>query len=140
MSDRFFLDTNVFAYTFDETAPAKRGRARELIRHALETRSGFISTQVLQEFLNLALRKLEPPLETQDAEDYLDRVLEPLCEVFPSVRLYRSALHVVERWQYSFYDSLILAAALEGKAQVLYTEDLQYGHKVEDLRIENPFR
>lgn len=140
MSDRFFLDTNVFAYSFDETAPTKRDRARELVRRALETQTGFISTQVLQEFLNVALRKFEPPLKPEDAEDYLGRVLEPLCEVFPSVRLYRSALHLVERWGYSFYDCLILAAAFEGKAQVLYTEDLQDGHEIEDLRIVNPFR
>lgn len=139
MNDRFFLDTNVVVYTFDPHAPSKRGRAQQLLSEALERRTGFISTQVIQEFLNVALRKFDPPLRPVDARVYIDGVLEPLCEVFPSMELYRVALRVHGRWGYSFYDSLIIAAAIEGKAEILYSEDLQANQALEGLQIVNPF-
>jgi len=54
MGGRYFLDTNVLVYTFDDRAPAKQRRARKLVAEALETRRGLVSTQVVQEFLNVA--------------------------------------------------------------------------------------
>lgn len=55
MSDRFFLDTNIFVYSFDQTAVVKAGKAVQLIRKALTTQKGIISYQVVQEFFNVAL-------------------------------------------------------------------------------------
>lgn len=57
MNGRFFLDTNVFVYSFDVSAPSKARRATQPIRQALETRKGIISYQVAQEFFNVALRR-----------------------------------------------------------------------------------
>ena len=138
--DSWFLDTNVFVYTFDETAPGKRRRARELVAGALESTDAAISFQVLQEFLNVATRKFERPLSADDAGRYLDHVLAPLCRVFPSVDLYHRGLEVAKRWQLSFYDALIVAAAQHAGCEVLLTEDLQDGLEIGELRVTNPFR
>jgi predicted nucleic acid-binding protein len=139
MSDKFFLDTNILVYTFDDEALGKRDRARALVAEALAESRGAISYQVVQEFLNAALRKFAKPLTAADAERYLTVVLEPLCAVFAGVELYHQAIDIAERWKYSFYDSLIIASALQAGCSVIYSEDLQHGQKIENLRILNPF-
>jgi predicted nucleic acid-binding protein len=139
MNDKFFLDTNILVYTFDDGDPGKRDRARALVTEALAESSGAISYQVIQEFLNAALRKFSKPLTAADAERYLTVVLEPLCTVFASIDLFRQALDISGRWKYTFYDSLIIASALQAGCSVLYSEDLQHGQKIGNLRILNPF-
>jgi predicted nucleic acid-binding protein len=139
MSGKFFLDTNILVYTFDEENPGKRDRARALVAEALAESRGAISYQVIQEFLNATLRKFSKPLTAGDAERYLTVVLEPLCAVFASVELYHQAIDISERWKYSFYDSLVIASALQSGCTVLYSEDLQHGQKIGNLRILNPF-
>ena len=140
MSARVFLDTNVLVYTFDSVAVSKRDRARELVERSLADRTGFISFQVAQEFLNVATRKFARPLGPADARAYLERVLGPLCEVMSSVDLYRKALLCSERWGYGLYDALVIVSAIEGGARTLLTEDLQHGQLIEGLEIRNPFR
>lgn len=139
MNDKFFLDTNILVYTFDDGDLGKRDRARALVAEALSESRGVLSYQVIQEFLNAALRKFAKPLTAADAERYLTVVLEPLCAVFASVELYHQAIDIAERWMYSFYDSLIVASALQAGCTVLYSEDLQHGQKIGGLRILNPF-
>ena len=138
MSDRFFLDTNVLVYTFDPREPAKQTRAIELVTEALQGH-GIISFQVVQEFLNVASRKFVQPLSAADCRDYLDGVLEPLCEVFPTMDLYRRAVEFMERWKYGLYDSLVVTAALDGGCRTLYSENLHDGQVIEGLTIVNPF-
>jgi predicted nucleic acid-binding protein len=140
MSVEFFLDTNILVYTFDSTDPAKQSRARKLVEHALENRAGVISYQVTQEFLNVATRKFTPPLSADQAQRYLQQVLEPLCTVYSSNDLYLRAIDIQARWRYSFYDSLIIASALQAGCTTLYSEDLQASQKIESLTIVDPFR
>ena len=139
MSARAFLDTNVLVYTFDESAGGKRARARELVESALRDKSAVISFQVVQEFLNVATRKFAQPMKDAEAALYLRRVLDPLCEVHSSPALYEEALDIRERWHFSFYDALIVAAALAAGCDTLYSEDLQDGQKVRELTVVNPF-
>jgi predicted nucleic acid-binding protein len=139
MSDKFFLDTNILVYTFDEENPEKRDRARALIADALAESRGVINYQVAQEFLNAALRKFYKPLTPVDAERYLTIVLEPLCAVFSSIELFHQAIDISDRWKYSFYDALVIASALKAGCSALYSEDLQHGQKIGDLRVLNPF-
>ncbi len=139
MPAEFFLDTNIFVYTFDPREPDKQSRAHVLVERALETGEGVVSSQVVQEFLNVALQKFERPLTEGEAVRYLQEVLDPLCSVFPSCALYESAISFHRRWRFSFYDSLIVAAAHEVKCKVLYSEDLQDGQTIESLTIVNPF-
>jgi predicted nucleic acid-binding protein len=139
MNGRFFLDTNVFVYAFDRRAPAKAKKAALLIRGAADTGEGITSYQVVQEFFNVALRRFSPAMSIPEAEQYLDTVLRPLLAVHSSPALYIDALRIAEKYRLSWYDSLIVAAALEGRCDRLYSEDLQHSQKIENLRIENPF-
>lgn len=139
MSADYFLDTNVLIYSFDENAPRKQEKSKALIATSIRTGCGTLSWQVVQEFLNVALHKWEEPMSPADAMAYLDSTLEPLCSVYPTTGLWRSALLIQTQSQYRFYDSLIVAAALQSGAKTLYSEDLQAGRKFGALRILNPF-
>jgi predicted nucleic acid-binding protein len=140
MSGRFFLDTNVFVYSFDRGAPAKAREAARLIRQGIDTRKGVISYQVVQEFLNVALRRFAPPMTPAEAEQYLATVFRPLMAVHSSPALFGEALRLTGRYRLSWFDSLIVAAGIEGECEILYTEDLQHGQRFGDLQIQNPFR
>ncbi len=137
---RFFLDTNIFVYTFDETAPIHRAKARELVELALTTRLGVVSYQVVEEFLNVASKKFAVPLALADCRLYLEQVLAPLWHASPSLSLYQQTLEVQERSGYGFYDSLIVAAALATGCRTLYTQDLQDGWQFDSLAVVDPFR
>jgi predicted nucleic acid-binding protein len=135
-----FIDSNVFVYLFDDADERKRGIADGIVESALKESGASISFQVVQETLNVVTRKLPEPMTAEDAGLFLDRVLAPLWRVWPSLALYRRALEVQARYRYGFYDSLIVAAALDAGCTRLYSEDLQDGQKIEGLEIENPFR
>ena len=92
---KFFLDTNIFVYTFDDTAPEKQKTANELIQLAAASGNGRISGQVIQEFLFVASRRFATPLPLSEAQKYLTDVLEPLCHCFPSMSLYKDALAIL---------------------------------------------
>ena len=139
MSARFFLDTNIFVYSFDRNSAAKCRRATQLIREAVTSRKGIISYQVVQEFYNLALRRFEQPMTVPEAEQYLAAVFKPLLAIQSSPALISEALRLTARYRWSWYDSLIVAAAVEGDCTILYSEDLQHGMHIGELRIENPF-
>jgi predicted nucleic acid-binding protein len=139
MNGRFFLDTNIFAYAFDPSAPAKAKKALALIRQALDTGQGIISYQVAQEFLNVALRRFQQPLSIAECEQYFLTVLKPLLAIHSSPALYLEGLRITGRYRFGWYDSLILASALEGKCATLYSEDLRSGQEIEGVRIQNPF-
>jgi predicted nucleic acid-binding protein len=139
MNGRFFLDTNIFVYTFDRQSVVKAKRAADLVRDAIDTGNGIVSYQVVQEFFNVAFRRFEQPMTTGEAEQYLLAIFRPLLAVQSSPTLYFEALHLGGKHRLAWYDSLIVAAALEGKCDVLYSEDLQHGRLIEGLKIENPF-
>jgi predicted nucleic acid-binding protein len=139
MSGKCFLDTNIFVYSFDGSAPAKRERALGLIREAVATGAGVVSYQVVQEFFNVALRRFARPMSPDEAQQYLMTVFRPLLAVESSLNLWQHGLYIRSRFNLSWFDSLIVAAAIEARCDVLYTEDLQDGLEIEGLRVENPF-
>lgn len=134
-----FLDSNIFIYLFDETDEHKRGTAERLVDSALQTSSASISFQVVQETLSVVTRKIATPMTAGGAKSFMEEVLVPLWRVSPSSALYHRALDVQDRYRYGFYDSLVIAAALDAGCTRLYTEDLQDGQRIEGLKIENPF-
>ena len=137
MSAKHFLDTNIIVYSFESSE--KGERAQSLIKEALIEGTGRIGYQVIQEFINVATKKFSVPMLPEDLKRYLKQVLYPLLSVYSSQELYLSALDISERWQYGFYDSLIIAAALSIDCEILYSEDLQHEQKVFGLQIINPF-
>jgi len=139
MSDEF-IDSSVILYLFDDTDAAKRGTARRLIDDALLNRSSrSISFQVVQEVLNVLIHRYRPPASLEDARLTLETILLPLWRVMPSRSLYLHALDLQARYGYRFYDSLIVAAALEDDCTRLLSEDLQDGQRIDGLVIINPF-
>ena len=138
MNDKFFLDTNIFAYMFDARAAQKAEKARRLIKEAVSTRKGVVSQQVVQEFFNLAFRKFQPPMTLAETEDYLSTVFQPLL-VVQSVQTYKEALQLHSRYRLPWYDSVIVAAARESGCEILYTEDFQHEQRFGELRVKNPF-
>ena len=85
MSAKFFLDTNIFVYSFDTKAEAKAGRARHLIRNAADTGRGIVSFQVVQEFFNVAFRRFSQPMTVAEAEQYPTTVFRPLLAIHSSL-------------------------------------------------------
>lgn len=140
MSVRFFLDTNVFVYVFDTRDQTKSERALRLIRDAVASKQGIVSYQVVQEFLNVALTRFAKLLPMTEVERYLLDVFRPILAVHSSPRLFLDALRICSQHQFSWYDSLIVAAAQQSECSILYTEDMQHGRRIGDLRIENPFQ
>ncbi|HEY2016006.1 MAG TPA: PIN domain-containing protein [Bryobacteraceae bacterium] len=126
-----FFDTNVLLYAVRPEGP-RAERARLLIAEG-----GLISVQALNEFTNVARRKLGQPW--REINEKLGAV-RALCEVKPlTVATHERALALAERCGYQIYDALQLASALENGCNVLYTEDLQDGQQIEGLTIRNPF-
>lgn len=119
-----FIDYNAFVHLFDEADDHKRDTADGIVESALQAGSASISFQVVQETLNVVTRKLPTPMTLEDAGDFLEQVLAPLWRISPSSALYRRALDLQARYRYGFYDSLIVAAALDSGCTRLYTEDL----------------
>lgn len=139
MAASTFLDTNIFIYQLDGTDTRKQAIADALVRDALRSQDACISYQVAQECLNVTTTKARVTLSAHEAQAHLDAVLAPLVQVGSSMELYRRALDLRARWQFSFYDALIVAAALTAGCSRLLSEDLQHGQRIEQLTIVNPF-
>lgn len=135
-----FIDSNVFVYLFDEHDRRKRQIAQSLIHASLANGSAQISFQVIQETLNVITRKLAVPVTHEHARQFLDQMLLPLWKINPSRALYQRGLDIQARYQFSFFDSLVVSAALEVGCKTLYSEDLQHGQQIDGLTIENPFK
>jgi predicted nucleic acid-binding protein len=134
-----FLDSNIILYTVERANSEKREIAREVLARSVEDGAATISFQVVQEVLNTVSRKFEPRFTLEQAQHLLEEVLVPMWRGAPSQSLYELALDLQQRYRYSFYYSLILAAAMAAHCDRLYTEDLQHGQRIEGLTIVNPF-
>jgi len=135
---RCFFDTNVLLYLFDDSVPEKKAQAQEVFSEEVEAGRAVLSTQVLQEFYVSVTRKLAEPLPSAVADAQVrDFARLPLVRVDEVMIL--SAIERHRSMSFSFWDALILEAALRGGADRLLTEDMQHGQKIEGLLVENPF-
>ena len=136
----FFLDTNIFVYALLASEPRKKLRAVQLLEQALASHTGCVSYQVIQEFANVSLRKFAQCFSVHECKQFIDAAMQPLNRVASSQELFEAALNLHDETRYSFYDCLVIAAALQAGAKVLYTEDLQHKQLIDGrLRIVNPF-
>lgn len=138
MTGPVFVDTNVLVYARDAGEPIKQACAMDLLRSLWESRLGRVSQQVLQEYYVTVTRKLRPGLPKADARMDVELLMawRPLV---PSRSTLSKAWMLEDRFQLSWWDSLIVAAALESRCEWLLSEDMQDGLKIENLRIRNPF-
>ncbi len=136
---KFFLDTNLLIYAIDPGDPQKQAVALEWLAAAHETGNGYLSYQVVQEWFNVVLRKASTPLTPDNAVSTYRRLIEPLWRVQSSRDLLDTALDLHRSHSFSWWDSLIVSAALHGECDQLLSEDLQHGRQVRGLKIINPF-
>lgn len=138
MKDKVFLDTNILIYAHDIDAGKKHDVALSILKTIWEEETGIISTQVIQEFYVNVTRKIPNPITPVQARgiilNYFSWQVEP---VEPHTIL--SASEIEEKHILSFWDSLIIATASQSEADKILTEDLNHGHTIEGVLIENPF-
>lgn len=137
--DRVFVDTNVLVYAYDIDAGHKHRIALEVMKDLWLSGRGILSTQTLQEFFVTVTWKIASPLEAAVAEEILKR-LAKWDIVTNSMATVFAAIELQKRYRFSFWDSLIIASALEGGAGTLLSEDLSDKQKIEGLVINNPFK
>lgn len=136
MSDKVFLDTNIVIYSYSEDEPKKEEIANDILEEY--SNQIIISNQVINELSNTLFRKFK-----LDADDVRAVVLE-LNDNFPIVNFnletQLKGIEIKEKYKLQFYDSMILATALENGCNIVYSEDMQHGQIIENsLTIINPF-
>ena len=133
-----FIDTNVLVHAHDRSKIRKQPIAEALLDDLWRTRSGAVSTQVLQEFYVVATRKFDPPMRRGAAREIVALYGE-WTTVQVDVALILAASKLEERHGFSFWDALVVEAARRCGAVRLLTEDLQAGRRIGGVSIENPF-
>jgi predicted nucleic acid-binding protein len=134
-----FVDTNVLVYAHDADAAGKHITARALLADLWDSRDGSLSTQVLQEFYAVVTRKFKPAMPRPKARAIVAAYGE-WCDVATEPQLILAASRLEEDHTLSFWDALIVEAAIRAGAERLVSEDLQDGRQFGALTIENPFR
>jgi predicted nucleic acid-binding protein len=138
MKDKVFLDTNVIVYAHDLSSRDKHVVAREIMDHLWESRKGVISVQVLQELFVCVTQKIVNPLPIKNAKTIIE-YLSTWEVVVNDKYITLKAIDLQEKYRFSFWDSLVIQAAVQAQARLLLSEDLPDGQVVKDLKILNPF-
>lgn len=138
MNDKVFVDTNILIYAHDLDAGHKRTVALGLVKDLWVTRRGLLSTQVLQEFYVNVTRKIPSPLSASAAREIVRAYCAWQVETLGTDTVLRAS-EIEERHKLSFWDALIVTAALQGHAGKILSEDLNPGQTIEGIVIENPF-
>lgn len=136
MATRSFIDSNVLIYAEAGDAPAKQRAALSLLKQLYEGMDGVLSTQVLQEYCNVALKKLKLPAHHIRAQLDLYEQFE-VVQVTPAV--IRAGLDLHQTRSVAFYDALIMASAQLAGCSVLFSEDMNVGETMAGVLIVNPF-
>lgn len=137
-ADSIFVDTNILVYAYDASAGEKHEVAKKEIAALWDSGRGLISTQVLQE-LHVTLTKkvpkpISPSLSRQIVQDLLQ--WKVIVNEGPSIL---EAIEVQQKHGLSFWDALVVQAAIKGGADVLLSEDFEVGRLIDRLTIRNPF-
>ena len=136
--DKAFIDTNIIIYAYDVTAGKKHETARTILTDLWDSGLGVISTQVLQEFFVSVVQKIPKPIDKQQAKEIVRDFLKWHLVVNTGDSII-DAIDICLRFGYSFWDSMIIEAAIKGGAAILISEDLQDGQVVSGVTIRNPF-
>ena len=134
-----FFDTNILVYARDERYPEKLKTARAYLEAFWEKGEARTSAQVLNEYFVTVTSKLKPGLSTHDAWQDIRGFMTWKPPALDDEVL-REAYYIYNKYRFSWWDSLIVSAALKAKVQFLFSEDLSHGQQVEQLTIVNPFQ
>jgi predicted nucleic acid-binding protein len=134
MSDKIFLDTNIIIYLYSEDELVKNKQSESI----LQSENITISTQVLNEFSNTLRKKFK--LGFDEIGKAIKQLIENISVIPIRTQTIFSALNTAKKYRFSYYDSLIIASAIEYNCDILYSEDLQHGQIIEKkLKIINPY-
>ena len=138
--DKVFLDTNIFIYSIDSSPQSNRKRdtARELVKEHVENGSGVISIQVLQEFYQVATRKIEKPILTEDALQFM-HYMSAMDVVIADFDMMVASIHLHRKYSLSFWDALILQATKSAGCSQVLSEDLHDAFGLDGMLVKNPF-
>lgn len=133
------VDTNVLLYYYDQNSPAKQERAGLVLAYLRQLGTGRLSAQNLAEFVNAAMRKLDPPLTAAQAYEQvmLFGSAWTIFDLTPQIVL--EAARGVRDYGLAYYDAQIWAAARLNQVSVIFSEDFQDGQVMEGVRFVNPF-
>jgi len=134
---KIFPDTNIIVYAYDRTAGRKHEVAGEILVDAWNSGNGVISTQVLQELFLTLTRKIPNPLTIPEARKIIADLLKWDVVILNGDTILE-AIEIHAKHKFSFWDSMVLSAALQGGADLLYTEDL-HGVTIDGLTVKDPF-
>jgi predicted nucleic acid-binding protein len=137
-ADRTFVDTNVFAYLFDDSAPKKQSLAGKRLEREQVDREIVVSTQVLKE-LYVALTKGKAPIASPEIAERAVHEIGAFTVAQVDVQLVLTAIEASRRNRVSFWDALIVRAAAEAGCTLLLSEDLNDGQVIDGVQVENPF-
>jgi predicted nucleic acid-binding protein len=138
MKGRIFLDTNILVYANDRTQKEKQESAKRIIADGIISENLVLSAQVISEFFVTITSKIKVPLLKIEARNQI-LLLKNLEIVEIDFSLILSAIEILNEFKFSYWDSLIIAAALKSKCDIIYSEDLNRGQKIHTVKIENPF-
>ena len=136
--DKIFLDTNILIYAYDISAGVKHVTAVRVLSELWDSGRGVLSTQVLQEFFVSVTRKIPNPINEQHAINIVRDFLRWELVVNDGDSILEAA-SLVSRYRFSFWDCLIIQAALKSGCNILLSEDLSDSQVIESLQIRNPF-
>lgn len=135
---REFVDANVLVYAFDSSAARKQQVAEQLLKRLWESGTGCVSVQVLQEFFVTITKKVAKPLPVDDAKARI-REFSAWTVFAPTADDIVAAIDLHTQARIGFWDAMIVLAAAECGCEVLWTEDLNDGQRLREVRIRNPF-
>lgn len=135
MLDRAFVDTNILVYLYSADEPIKRTIATNVFRSYSEP---VVSIPILNELCNVMLRKLG--VSNAGVRDAMREISEATMIAKVSTNTILKAIDMHERYGFTFFDSFHLATAAENACSVFFSEDMQHGQKIGNLKIINPFR
>lgn len=138
MASKFFIDTNILVYAHDLQAGIKQKKAAQILEKIWQKRNGVLSIQVLQEFYVTLTQKIPKQFKSKDAKFLLGKYGHWQI-VIPQVNHILEAIDFQKKHHLSFWDALIVRAALEGECEFLLTEDMQHNYRIRHLTIQNPF-
>ena len=136
--NRDFFDANILVYAYDPRDLVKQAVAQRLLADAIANDTGALSAQVLGEFFTVSTRRVVPPLSMGEAAQVIERV-SVLPVVALDLPLVRRAVETCGRYQISYWDGLIVAAAERADCTRIVTEDLNAGQEYNGVVVVNPF-
>ena len=136
--DKIFIDTNVLVYAFDISAGIKHEKAKNIIENCWRLENGIISAQVLEEFFVCLTKKIPSHIDSIIVKQIIKDFLKWRTAAIDGDMILE-AIDISIRHKFSFRDSLMIASAISGGANIIFSEDISDSQTIDGIVIKNPF-